>query len=169
MITDFKQWNFLKESRDYQFSFPYGTNKHDTENKLGSIIDEIEDDLKDHQKRLKQIYADMEEDEDINNSDEKTANEYGQKINDMVDKIDKISTDLDKAHIEYNNVFELKEPSLISLIKKDINKNIDEIKKSISNFKDRTPEENAKLFKTRYDISGSIDDIVSVLKEIGLV
>lgn len=52
---------------------------------------------------------------------------------------------------------------------KVLNKNIDSVKPSIDKFKDRTPEEQAKIFKTRFNMPEDIELIVAALQEMGLV
>lgn len=52
---------------------------------------------------------------------------------------------------------------------KVLNKNIDSVKPSIDKFKDRTPEEQATIFKSRFRMNDSIEMIVAALKEMGLV
>lgn len=111
----------------------------------------------------------MEEDSDINNHDEKTANEYGQKMKDLEDLIKKTEIDLEKAKKDYDKAFEPKELSLESIIKKEIIKHKAGIVNSLTNFPERTPEESINIFIKRYNLSGTSKDIMDVLKSMKFI
>lgn len=50
-----------------------------------------------------------------------------------------------------------------------LTKNIDSVKPSIDKFKDRTPQEQAAIFKKRFNMPETIEMIVTGLQEMGLV
>lgn len=50
-----------------------------------------------------------------------------------------------------------------------LNKNIDSVQPSLDKFKDRTPEEQAAIFKTRFKMTEDVPTIVAALKEMGLI
>jgi hypothetical protein len=50
--------------------------------------------------------------------------------------------------------------------KKKLTKNIEDIKRSIKSWPDRTVEQQAVIYKKRYEIQDSLEEVTRVLEEI---
>lgn len=111
------------------------------------------------EEEIKQLRIDMEEDPDISNPNEKTANDYGTKLNVLDDKLEKINAQINKAENP-------KARATKSDAYKKIKKNMDDVLRSKRTFPTRTKEEAAVILKKRYNIvQGSV---VDALTELGV-
>lgn len=140
--------------------------------------EELKDELKDLKSDLKQAWIDMENDPKIEIEGGPVADAWGGKIekleNDITDveaKIAKMESKPVKKELTYDEVMAKETPEYKAKIKvedakKSLLNKIDDIKKSILAWPDRTIPEQAEIYKKRYGLKAELADIATALTEL---
>lgn len=156
--------NFLDKN---SILVPNTTNESKRSNDLEDKIFSLKQELKELKEDRKQLMIDMENDPAvIDNTDGKEAQEYGEKLNKLDNDIqytkNKLNKVEDSLHNLLNKSYKKNEPTTLSILKK----NIDDINNSMKIFPNRTEEENAKIFKKRYNINDNEENIINSLNKL---
>jgi hypothetical protein len=112
---------------------------------------------------LKDAWLDMENDPEVEPEGGPVANKWADRIEKMEKEIAEVESKINKME---NTVKKARTPQ--SDAQKKITKNVEEIRKSILSWPDRTPEQQAEIYKKRYSINDDLETIVNVLKELKL-
>lgn len=95
--------------------------------------------------------------------------DYGRRLEDLDNQIKQAKNIYDTAILAKSNYEQLKtKVDPIQDVKKILMNNIDSVKSSFTAFKERTLEEQAAIFKTRFQINDDIDTIVQAIKLLNL-
>ena len=147
-IHNFK--SFVNESYD-----DFGTATYRKHQALEQEIKELKDDIK-------QAWSDMENDPDIEIEGGPVADSWAEKIENMETELKKLEEKIKK--IENPKARERR--TVQTDAKKKLTKNIEDINRSVKSWPDRTLQQQAEIYKTRYKITDDLDTIVAVLKEL---
>lgn len=141
---------------------------------LEDHIRDLETELKDLKRELKSLFEEQdleagEKGEDWTDAD---ANRYGAQMNEVEKKIESKQEEIKKAEAQLYNLTKSRgprEPKPGDDIRKILKKNLDDIEKSQKSWPDRTAEEQAKIYKKRYNIEYNVSKIVDIMKELKIV
>lgn len=120
---------------------------------------ELQDELASLKQELKDLYSDMENDPEIEIEGGKVADEWGDKIEKKEAEIKKIDDKINKME----NPGPRKAREKKSDAEAKLNKNIEDIKRSIKSWPERTIPQQAEIYKTRYKIDADVAEIANVL------
>lgn len=161
--------SFINEAYDDQGT-PLNKKWTDAQDELASL----EQELKDLKQDLKQAFSDMENDPNIEPEGGKVADEWGGKLNDIEEEIEKKKKEIEKllAKIDKMENPTKRKDSTKADTPKDAAKailvryHLDDIKTSMKAWPDRTIQQQAEIYKKRYKLVQDVEDISAALAEL---
>lgn len=139
-------------------------------------IMDLNDELKDLKSDLKQAKIDMEGDPEIEIEGGPVANEWGKKIMDLEDQIEKTKAKIQKLEtprkpgvkkeLTYEEAINKDKIKAKKTAKSYIEKEKEDILRSMKSYPNRSYTEQAIIYKKRYNIPGDLEYIEDILKEL---
>lgn len=147
---------FVNESQ------PWHTSKSE-ENRYEKLL-QLQQERKEKQEELDQMFLDMEGDPDIESEGGPIADKWGKELNKQQEAIDKLDLQIEK--MENPATRKKREAGLQTDSKRILLKNIEDVKRSMKAWPDRNVEEQASIYKKRYGISDELTAVVGAIKEL---
>ena len=160
--------SFINEAYD-DYGTPLNAKWTEAQDELASLDQE----LKDLKRDLKDAFSDMENDPDIKPEGGKVADEWGGKLNKIEEDIEKKKKEIEKlvAKIDKMENPTPRKNSTTATTPKDaakalLLKKIEDIKVSMKAWPDRTIQQQAVIYKKRYNLVQDVEDIATALEEL---
>lgn len=158
-IHTFDQFN-----ESYKFS-GYSSKK---EMDAADALDQLKDELKDLLRDRRELDRDMEEEagEKGDKWTDADANRYGSQMNKKDDEIEKMEKEIKVAQEKFDKFSEPKEKKAGDVSYTILKKNLEDIKKSIKAWPERSFKGQAEIYKTRYNMGEDIPAIIVALEKL---
>lgn len=157
--------HFREESNEsYKFS-GYSSKK---EMEAAEALDELNDELKDLLRDRRELDRDMEEEagEKGDKWTDADANRYGEQMNRKDEEIEKKEKEIKLAQEKLDKFSEPKEKKAGDVSYAILKKNIEDIKKSIKAWPERSTKGQAEIYKTRYNMGEDIPSIMIAIEKL---
>jgi hypothetical protein len=154
----------IKENRSRIHNFSKFVNEAYSQSERYYKILNLQKERDEKQEELNQMRIDMEEDPDIEIEGGPIADKWGGELNRQEKEIEKLDNQIEK--LENPVTRKKREAGIQSDAKKKLLKNIEDVKRSMKSWPDRTIEEQAAIYKKRYGITDEVNTVIDAIKEL---